>query len=166
MYCTNCGKEIANDSKFCTFCGSPIKSQTVNPAQHEEPRPAQPRVSSLSRTEYSAHEPQEMVSFGKAISTCFSKYATFTGRAQRSEYWWWYLFEIIVTFCGGFIDGVLGTAPILTYVVYAAFIIPTLAVGVRRCHDTNHSGWWLLCPFYNFVLMLLPSDTGVNEYGE
>ncbi len=74
--------------------------------------------------------------FLTAIKTCFSKYATFSGRARRSEFWFWYLFTVIVNLC-------------LTWIPFAslltlALILPSLAVSVRRLHDTGRSGWWIL----------------------
>lgn len=106
------------------------------------------------------------MTFGQSISTCFGKYATFSGRASRSEYWWWYLFNVLMSFMIGFIDGlVFGQNSIFTILCSLILLLPGISVGVRRCHDTNHSGWWLLCPIYNLVLMLLPSEDSGNEYG-
>jgi hypothetical protein len=141
MKCPNCGKEIANDSVFCEFCGAKVE------------------VAKQSQVSYNGQE-HPMMSFGGAIKTCFSKYATFSGRATRAEYWWFWLF----TFCLGLIGGALSMG-ILSILCTIAFLLPSLAVGVRRCHDTNHSGWWLLCPIYNLVLMFYASDPGANDYG-
>lgn len=104
------------------------------------------------------------MTFGQSISTCFSKYATFSGRASRSEYWWWYLFCNILSFVASFIDGILGLQA-LSIIVLLALIIPNIAVAVRRMHDTGHSGWYLLIPIYNFILTLLESDFDDNKYG-
>lgn len=107
------------------------------------------------------------MTFSQSVSTCFNKYVNFSGRASRSEYWWWYLFTCILAFCGGFIDGLIGEDSfVFSGIVSLGTFLPTLSVGVRRCHETNHSGWWLLCPIYNIILMFLPSDDGVNDYGE
>lgn len=92
------------------------------------------------------------MSFGQAVSTVFSKYATFSGRARRSEYWWWYLFVMIVFIVAGVIDRAAGlTYGDTTYgggwiasIAGLALLLPNLAVGVRRLHDTGRSGWWLL----------------------
>lgn len=103
------------------------------------------------------------MSFGKSISTCFSKYVTFSGRASRSEYWWFALFNFLVSFVAGFLDEAIGVS-VISVIVSLALLLPGLAVAVRRCHDSNHSGWWLLCPIYNLVLMFLPSNEN-NNYG-
>ena len=95
------------------------------------------------------------MTFGESIKTCFSKYATFEGRASRSEFWWFFL----LTCVGGYI-------PVVGWLFALASIIPYLAVSVRRLHDTGHCGWWCLCPIYNLVLFARASDEGANEYGE
>lgn len=98
------------------------------------------------------------MTFGESISTCFSKYVVFEGRASRSEYWWWFLFNLLVGFVAGFIEGFMGLEAIVSSLASLALFLPSLAVAVRRCHDTNHSGWWILCPIYNIILMLMPSE--------
>lgn len=85
-------------------------------------------------------------SFGEAISTCFSKYVTFSGRASRSEYWYFVLFNVLISLLAGVLDAVIfgpGTevAPIGS-ITSLALLLPGLSVGVRRLHDTNRSGWW------------------------
>ncbi len=97
------------------------------------------------------------MTFGESVQTCFVKYANFKGRASRSEYWWWTLFVFIISFCAGFMDGLMGIS-VLTWIVAIAFYLPNLAVAVRRCHDSNHSGWWVICPIVNIVMMFLPSE--------
>ena len=98
--------------------------------------------------------------FITAIKTVFSKYATFDGRARRSEYWWWTLMMIIASFI-----------PLVNIVVGLGGLIPSIAVAVRRLHDTGRSGWWLLLvlvPLVNLVLLyfyIQDSEPGTNEYG-
>ena len=94
------------------------------------------------------------MTFSDSIKTCFSKYATFEGRAKRSEYWWFWL----LTFAVGYI-------PVIGWIASLSAIIPIIAAGVRRLHDTNHCGWWLLCPIYNIVLLATDTVPGPNEYG-
>ena len=119
------------------------------------------------------------MSFGQAVSTVFSKYATFSGRARRSEYWWWYLFVTIVFIVASVIDRAAG----LTYgdATYAggwlssiaglALLLPNLAVGVRRLHDTGRTGWWLLIglvPFIGVIVLLyffIIDSENDNQYG-
>ncbi len=86
---------------------------------------------------------QPMMDPVTAVKTCFKKYADFTGRARRSEYWWFILFVTIVSSIfnyGGLIFPVLSFIGALCSLV---FTIPQLAVTTRRVHDTGHSGWWV-----------------------
>lgn len=106
------------------------------------------------------------------------KYATFSGRAQRAEYWYFFLFYIL-TFIGlSFIDGITGTFSeeagigLLSGLYSLAILIPSLAVGVRRLHDTGRSGWWLLVgiiPLIGAIVLLIffvqDSVPGHNLYG-
>ncbi|MES2687237.1 MAG: DUF805 domain-containing protein [Pseudomonadota bacterium] len=89
------------------------------------------------------------MNFGQAISTCFSKYATFSGRASRPEFWWFFLFQILVSIAasmfGDVINGLVGLA----------LLLPALAVGARRLHDIGKSGWWQLIMLTVIGLLLL-----------
>lgn len=106
----------------------------------------------------------------------FKKYADFNGRARRKEYWMFTLFNFIVTVILLGIDSViLGSesgAGFLSGIYGLAVIVPSLAVLVRRLHDTGRSGWWVfinLIPFVGSIILLvfLVSDSaaGANEYG-
>ncbi len=75
--------------------------------------------------------------FGEAISSVFSKYATFSGRAMRSEFWWWKLFAVLTGFVTGMVEAVGLIWSLATF-------LPDIAVTVRRLHDMNRSGWWCL----------------------
>jgi len=70
------------------------------------------------------------------------KYATFSGRAPRAEYWWYYLATVIVGIPIGFLDRVLGTGQLFAGIFDLALLLPWLSVSVRRLHDTDRSGWW------------------------
>lgn len=97
------------------------------------------------------------MSFGQAISAVFSKYATFTGVARRSEFWWWYLFTVVVSIVLGILDGIIfgrndmgqANTMLLSGLWSLATIIPTLAVAVRRLRDAGR-------PWYNLFWSLLP----------
>ena len=86
-------------------------------------------------------------SFGEAISVCFNKYVAFSGRASRSEYWYFFLFCILLGLATTLVDAVIfGVANELSPVnalTSLALFLPSLAVAVRRLHDTNRSGWWI-----------------------
>lgn len=97
------------------------------------------------------------MTFSKATKICFSKYATSTGRASRSEYWWFYLFIILGTIFFGVIDAIVfgfddsDPSPISSVFSLATFI-PTIAVTIRRLHDVDRSGWWQVAPI-SFILL-------------
>lgn len=91
--------------------------------------------------------------------TPLKKYATFSGRAPRAEYWWFYLFLIIAYVVAMMIDGMIGSSllgpyGILAGLIWLAAIVPSLAAGVRRLHDTNRSGWWMLAPILPYIVAL------------
>lgn len=93
-------------------------------------------------------------------------YVNFEGRARRSEYWYFTLFYYIFSIPLYFIDEAMGSESGLLGIIYAlGMIIPSIAVGVRRMHDTGKSGWYLLIPIYNLILACTNGDTGTNEYG-
>lgn len=99
------------------------------------------------------------------------KYAVFSGRASRKQYWMFVLVSFIITIILGIIDAAL-RSPILVIIYDLALLIPGLAVGVRRLHDTGRSGWWLLLGLIPLVgaiillvFMVLDSQPGDNAYG-
>jgi uncharacterized membrane protein YhaH (DUF805 family) len=97
------------------------------------------------------------VSFDRAIRTVLQKYAIFSGRASRSEYWFW-----ILAFWIGWYIVVAFTR---IYPIYElSLFVPTLAVGVRRLHDSNHSGWWIVVPLANLFLLISP-PVEPNRFG-
>jgi uncharacterized membrane protein YhaH (DUF805 family) len=109
---------------------------------------------------------------------CYRKYATFTGRARRAEYWWYTLFNVIiyaalitVGILIGNSDGSATVVGVLVGVYILAVLLPTLAVTTRRLHDAGLSGWWQLIGFVPlggivvFIMTLLDSNPGTNRYG-
>lgn len=90
------------------------------------------------------------MNFSQSIATCFSKFATFKGRATRPEYWWFVLFGVLMGWGAGIADR-SGTAET---VVNLVLVLPTMAVATRRLHDTGRSGWWQLLAFT--VIGLIP----------
>jgi uncharacterized membrane protein YhaH (DUF805 family) len=106
------------------------------------------------------------------------KYAEFKGRARRSEYWYFVLFNVIISIVLAIVDRVIGTHSaetgfgVLGGLYALAVLIPGIAVGVRRLHDTNRSGWWLLIgliPCIGLIVLIVftvqDSQPGDNQYG-
>ena len=95
----------------------------------------------------------------ESFKSSLTKYADFNGRATRYEYWTCYLFFYISTFLAGLLGGLVGIDS-LGGLVVVGLVIPGLACGVRRMHDVGKSGWFLLIPIYNFVLLVSPTKQG------
>lgn len=99
------------------------------------------------------------------------KYAVFSGRAHRTEYWYFFLINLLISIGLAIIDGMIGLG--LLGGLYALLtIIPSFAVGARRLHDTDRSGWWLLIgfvPLLGIIILLIiftfPGTPGTNRYG-
>lgn len=84
------------------------------------------------------------------------RYADFNGRSRRTEYWLWFLFQIIASIVFGFLKLAIGsTAEILNGIFSLAIFIPTLAVGVRRFHDINRTGWWIVFPMVVLIIAMV-----------
>lgn len=104
------------------------------------------------------------MNFGQAISACLSKYATFSGRASRPEFWWFFLFQVLVTVAAGMLGDMISG------LVGLALLLPALAVGTRRLHDIGKSGWWQLLMLTGIGLLVLiywwvqPTVEGGNAY--
>ena len=112
--------------------------------------------------------------FGEAISTCFRKYAVFSGRALRSEYWFWVLFQVLLIIALSIVDGLVFGRPggVLSSIASLALLLPSLAVGARRLHDIDKSGWWLLIgliPFIGAIVLIVffcqQGTEGPNRFG-
>ena len=100
------------------------------------------------------------------------KYAVFTGRARRKEYWMFVLFSVIVTIVLSLVEGIVGGPGVLSGLYALAVLIPSIAVGVRRLHDTGRSGWWILIglvPLVGIIVLIVffvaDSQPGTNQYG-
>ena len=96
------------------------------------------------------------------------KYAVFTGRARRKEFWYFLLFNLIVVFVLGLTEGLLGIAAedsVFLTIYQLAALISAVAVGARRMYDTNHSGWWQFFPLLNLAFALTEGHRGDNRFG-
>jgi uncharacterized membrane protein YhaH (DUF805 family) len=113
--------------------------------------------------------------FPDAIRSCFSQYVGFAGRARRSEFWYWVLFTILVSIVASLIDRVIlrstGNIGIVASLANLALLLPSLAVGARRLHDINRTGWWQLIsliPIIGTIVLIVfwvQDSQGENKYG-
>ena len=107
------------------------------------------------------------------------KYADFSGRAPRAEYWWFYLLIIVGYVIATILDSMLGLGQtvgpygVLMCVFALAMLIPSIAAGIRRLHDTDRSGWWLLIglvPLIGAIVLIVffvsQGTQGPNKYGD
>ena len=115
---------------------------------------------------------EENYGFFDWVKKSLSNYANFKGRARRKEYWYFYLAWFMLYLGGAFIDYMIGTDGIVAGLIALALVIPNIAVAVRRLHDVNKSGWWMLIAFIPIIggIMLLVwycTDTkpNVNQWG-
>ena len=151
MFCPKCGKENSDGVKFCGSCGANIAA----------PNTSSPMIAPTSSSS------GEQMTFGKSISTCMGKYVDFNGRASRPEYWWFYLFTVLLSWGSLIVDH----SGIVSGIVNLALLLPALSAAARRLHDTNRSGWWMLIAFT--IIGLIPliiwlaskGNNQANEYG-
>jgi len=149
MNCPTCGNENPADARFCGGCGA-----------------------NLNSGEASIYAELPMVGFGDAISRGFSNYFTFSGRATRAENWWWVLFTIIGVVALSIVENIAGIPAALSGIFRLATLIPSFALGARRLHDINRSGWWQLLWFailIGWIILIVwaikQGDKGPNKYG-
>ena len=128
--------------------------------------PAFTGVEVKARLGSESHELGAIMTFQQAISTCLSKYAVVNGRASRSEYWWFVLFSTIAPTAAGLLSDTLSG------LVGLGLLVPSIAAGTRRLHDTGRSGWWQLLSFtgIGFILLIIwwcfASEPANNKYGD
>lgn len=149
VFCRGCGKEIHITAPTCPNCGAP-QASTSNAGSISFPL-------SSSGGKYG---------FFDWYTNVLKQYAVFTGRASRKEYWMFILLNLIVAFAVGVIGGVLGGSRALSNIYALAVFIPGLAVAIRRLHDTDRSGWWILLPIVNIVFLALPGQQSDNRFGQ
>jgi uncharacterized membrane protein YhaH (DUF805 family) len=113
------------------------------------------------------------MSFTDAIRSVFSQYVGFTGRARRSEFWYWTLFQIIVGIVASILDRAVfdRNNAAFSVIVGLGLLLPSLAVAVRRLHDSGRTGWWLLIgliPVIGTIILIVfyvQDSQGDNKYG-
>ena len=117
--------------------------------------PVSPMPAGMPTGEPPLWAPYYGISFVEAVKRFFKKYATFTGRASRSEYWWVYLFTLIVAVAFSILSAATDESAVISALEGLwglAIIVPNFALSIRRLHDQNKSGWWLLLPYGLYLL--------------
>jgi uncharacterized membrane protein YhaH (DUF805 family) len=111
------------------------------------------------------------MNFPDAVASALRNYATFAGRARRSEFWFFFLFMLLAQAIAGVIDGA-ATDGVAGGVVGIALLIPSISVTARRLHDNGRSGWWMLVglvPLIGWIILLIwycqPGENGPNRFG-
>ena len=112
------------------------------------------------------------MTFVEAVRNCFRNYASGKGRAGRAEYWWWFLFTIIVGVLAAVADVAAGIEAVTT-LAYVGLLLPSVAAGIRRLHDTGRAGPWMFLAFIPIigslvllVFFLMKGEPGPNRFGE
>jgi len=150
--CPDCQSEISDTASTCIKCGRPMESEAI--------------VSEV-------FIPPPSLNLFEAVATCFRKYADFSGRASRSEFWYFYLFWINAFFLITVFSLFLASMQFFVIATLIAFLVtflPEIAVTTRRLHDTNKAGWWQLLQFVPFgfvilfVMCIQRSDQHVNSH--
>jgi uncharacterized membrane protein YhaH (DUF805 family) len=157
VFCRGCGKEIHETAPTCPHCGAPQNILRTPSAQMKDRSNESPLDWYLE---------------------VLKKYAVFSGRARRKEYWYFALFSTLITIGLIIIDNVTGTFSeeagmgLLGGIYTLGILIPSIAVIVRRLHDTSRSGWWFwiaLIPIIGaivlFVFLVSDSKPEENQYG-
>lgn len=156
--CPDCGFDVPYDRNSCPECGCPIEHQQNPPITSA---PFQSTQSEEQQTEEQQCEctPCHQTDWAQYFYECgvigweaFKKYAEFTGRSSRREFW---SFNLVCWMIIGFTGG-LGVI---------VGLLPMIGVSIRRMHDIGKCGWWSICPIACFFLFLKRSDNGINKYG-
>jgi uncharacterized membrane protein YhaH (DUF805 family) len=153
MQCTQCGNDNPAGAHFCGTCG-------------------------FSLLEYATGiwpDSYGRVNLVVAVRLGFQKYFEFKGRSTRAEFWWWALFVLLGNLLLGVASFVVGVGDLLSTLFQFGTLIPSLALGARRLHDINRTGWWQLMLFASFLIIplivlyiwaALQGGEGLNRYGQ
>jgi uncharacterized membrane protein YhaH (DUF805 family) len=141
VFCRGCAKEIHNTATACPQCGAPQAVQQTRVASAGVPEQGNPYVEVLK------------------------KYAVFSGRASRREYWMFVLINLGISLALIALEAMLGGKGYIYNLYSLAVFLPSLGAAIRRMHDTNRSGWWILLPIVNIVFLAQDSQPGTNRFG-
>lgn len=168
MYCGQCGTSNPDTNRFCINCGGPIQKAETPVGTAQTSQFVQP-ITTMQQPMYvgtSSNLAPRKMSFGDSIKYCLTNYANFEGRASRSEYWFFYLFAVLVYFVA------ILLSPILYALALLALFVPSIAALTRRLHDTGRAGsvaWFLLIPLVGAIMVLVwlctEGDKTPNKFG-
>jgi uncharacterized membrane protein YhaH (DUF805 family) len=100
----------------------------------------------------------------------YKRYFDFSGRSRRKEYWMFFLLSMIVNIVTNVLASVGGAVAMIggaiSVVFFLGSIVPAVALAIRRAHDTDKSGWFMLIPIYNLVLAVTEGNKGSNRFGQ
>lgn len=176
LTCSNCGTPLEPNTLFCSNCGTPVGTDTTTP----EAVKTSPTQSTNSVYDWDPFELNELDTLTFVLT---KKYIEFQGRASRSEF---FRYNLMISLCLTIISIIMGIIKLITNdimtaivlyillgIIDLALILPGLAIAVRRLHDTNKSGWYLLInlipivgPIWFLILILTKGDVYTNNYGE
>lgn len=176
MFCNQCGTAIEEGMNFCTNCGA--KVVTEQPVEMEQTVPPTGYAYQSAQEVYVAQETTQdnashtqgaspspaSVGFGEAIKLFFVNYTNFRGRSTKSEYWWAFLFNFLVSM-------VTSKIPVIGGIISLALWIPGLSLGVRRLHDTGKKWTYMLIgliPLVGVILLIIQyckDSDGDNQWG-
>ena len=151
MYCKNCGQYMDDNAQFCPNCG----------ANQAQANPYQPRSA----------QPAPQVGIIEATKLFFTKYADFSSRSRRSEYWWAMLSLTVINMIIGGLAGSIDFLGWLPQIWSLAILIPGIALTVRRLHDAGHKGTyylWILLPLVGGIMILVQcckDSVPTNQWG-
>lgn len=188
MICQHCGNPLPEGAKFCSICGHPQAQLTCSncgtPVGTDTTTPEAVKTSPTQKTN-SVYDwdPFELNELDTLTFVLTKKYIEFQGRASRSEF---FRYNLMISLCLTIISIIMGIIKLITNdimtaivlyillgIIDLALILPGLAIAVRRLHDTNKSGWYLLInlipivgPIWFLILILTKGDVYTNNYGE